>query len=696
VPTPSGTGFVSVPGAPDTFRATRGADVITVQKDRLTLHLRSEGSSTSTTLALPDAGWIRGETVAHRHHVYTESTVREDLVAYESLLLGGNVRVALTPDGLVVSGPVTRLEEMVILADAVTHRGGDVHIEEDDGWMTSTLAWSHFLGGDRLDAAWSTHVLPGGDIVVVGATESLDFPVVPPAGARLVDDLDLFVCRYNPDGTVLRYSTIIGGSRRDNSDLNGSAVSGSTLYVAGNTYSADFPVTEGAADVSLDGDNDAILLALDVATGYRRWATFLGGSGVDVASPVIVDADGCPVVAGATQSQDFPMAGGMAEGGPCQSFDAFVTRFSPDGSQILASSVLRGDGIDICRDLVLRPDGSLSAVGWSSSENFAWNAGAFDLGHAGSFDAFVLDLSASLDTGLRLTFVGGSDRDLPYAAALAPSGELYLVGRTLSPDLPTTERSFQRAIADLWGDAFVACIGASGVSATYLGGDVHDVAYDVAVLADGRVMVGGGTYSSDFPVTADAHDGEIALRQDGFVVALSPALDRIEHGTFLGGSDFDQINALVVVGEEVIMIGVTGNDPGTSEPVGDFPTTPGGDTTFGGEFDSFLARMTLGGDEALTVPPLSSTVAPLMGAPSPFRTHVSLSWPDAEGRPGAITIFDVHGREIRHLEGSWPLVWDGTRDDGRAAAAGRYLIHSEGIDGTTGLAPHTTGVTLLR
>ena len=79
------------------------------------------------------------------------------------------------------------------------------------------------------------------------------------------------------------------------------------IVVAGTTLSADFPVTRGAIQRSLNGKTDAFIGWLDAETGVLQDATFLGGSATDVASGVAITPNGQVLVTGFCNSQDFPV-----------------------------------------------------------------------------------------------------------------------------------------------------------------------------------------------------------------------------------------------------------------------------------------------------------------------------------------------------------------------------------------------------
>jgi hypothetical protein len=117
------------------------------------------------------------------------------------------------------------------------------------------LLYSSLLCGAKADRFATVAVHPSGLLVVMGRTESADFPVSPgAAGTNLKGPADLFVALLDPAAKSLRYCTFLGGS--------GNEVPGPLLlirdniYLAGNTTSTDFPVTPGAGDTTFNGGSN--------------------------------------------------------------------------------------------------------------------------------------------------------------------------------------------------------------------------------------------------------------------------------------------------------------------------------------------------------------------------------------------------------------------------------------------------------
>ena len=197
----------------------------------------------------------------------------------------------------------------------------------------SAVQWATYLGGSGTDTIQDLTLDPEGVPVVAGSTGSSTFPTTPgvvqetPAGL-----IDGFVTKVSADGSGLDWSTFLGGSGSSDS-ISGVVVDiAGQVYVAGSTNSADFPVSAGAADPTLDGIRDAFVAELAFNVQAITYATYLGGGSGDSALGLAVDdGDGWVTAVGLTESTDFPTTTGADQpvyGGGFE--DSFVAVINPD------------------------------------------------------------------------------------------------------------------------------------------------------------------------------------------------------------------------------------------------------------------------------------------------------------------------------------------------------------------------------
>jgi uncharacterized repeat protein (TIGR01451 family) len=118
---------------------------------------------------------------------------------------------------------------------------------------------------DGQDQIYGIAADAGGNAYVVGETMSADFPVQLPLQALWFGGGsngwgDAFVTKFNPSGG-LAWSTLLGGS--DDDWANGVALDGNGgVYVAGSSFSSDFPTTVNPYQAANQGGGDAFLFKL--------------------------------------------------------------------------------------------------------------------------------------------------------------------------------------------------------------------------------------------------------------------------------------------------------------------------------------------------------------------------------------------------------------------------------------------------
>src|SRR5438477_9634346 len=83
-----------------------------------------------------------------------------------------------------------------------------------------------------------------------------------------------FVAKLSADGSKLLYFTALAGSQNDKANALALGSDGSA-YVAGNTFSSDFPVTAGAFRSTFSGGPQGFLVKVN-PSGALVYSTFIG------------------------------------------------------------------------------------------------------------------------------------------------------------------------------------------------------------------------------------------------------------------------------------------------------------------------------------------------------------------------------------------------------------------------------------
>ncbi len=202
----------------------------------------------------------------------------------------------------------------------------------------SSLIYSGLLGGNGDDQAQSVAIDESGAAYVTGQTNSSNFTVTPGAfDTSLSGTWDGFVTKVNPSGDALIYSTYLGGSNYDceTSGIDRECViavdvSG-VAYVAGRTFSADFPTTSNGFDTSYNGYEDGFMVKLRPDGSGLAYGSFFGGTGADQTLAVAVSLAGAAYISGRTSSSDFPTSAGAFDTSYNGGTDAFVVKLAVGG-----------------------------------------------------------------------------------------------------------------------------------------------------------------------------------------------------------------------------------------------------------------------------------------------------------------------------------------------------------------------------
>jgi hypothetical protein len=463
------------------------------------------------------------------------------------------------------------------------------HLEESDpgrALVIDPVIYSTYLVGSKEDLALDVACDDDMDIYLTGKTFSTEFPTSPGmfTSSRGLDTA-VFVSKLTADGSSLVYSTLIKGSSVEEGrgigvDSRGNAV------VTGQTFSDDFPTTNGALQTNNGSYEDAFLLKLNHDGSRLEFSTYLSGSLLDEGNDVAVGDHDDIFVVGTTRSQDFPITPGSFQTVLIErSTSAFLSKVSSDGASLIFSTFL-GDSSE-GRAIVLDREGAPLVTGEGGSMPITF--GAYQPWYGGgSSDAYVSKISVD---GTRLEFstlLGGDSWDIGTGIALDGAENVYVTGYTSSPDFPTTEGAFKSNILTRFSDGFVCKITMDGRNleyGTFLGGEGSEYPMDIGVNRSGAAFIIGWTDSEDFPVTQDAFQSSLGGMDDAFVCKLSEDAGSLVLSSFLGGRDHDRAFGMAVTHSEIAYI--VGS---TASP--DFPTTEGAfDETGGGREDAFMVKL---------------------------------------------------------------------------------------------------------
>jgi hypothetical protein len=343
---------------------------------------------------------------------------------------------------------------------------------------------------------------------------------------------------------TLIYSGMIGGGS-GSSTGNGIAVDGSgNIYLAGNTYSTDFPsVSSAQSGASLAGDG--FVTKINPAGTAILYSTYFGGKGYDTLQAIAVDGNAAVWVAGQTQSSDFPLMNPTqsAYGG---NTDAVVAKFSSTGT-LQFSTYVGGNSYDNAYAVAVDSSNAGYIAGETQSSSFPTTPGALLTAPAGQQNAFVVKFNSSA-TRVYATLIGGESYDGAYGIAVDSAGAAYVTGVTSSSFFSGAPGGGAKTTYSGAEDAFIAKLNPAGsalVYFTYLGGAGADSGQAIALDSSNNAYAAGSTTSTGL-ATAGAAQTIPGSGYDGFIAKLNSTGSALTYLTYLGGNRQDYITGLAL------------------------------------------------------------------------------------------------------------------------------------------------------
>ena len=199
---------------------------------------------------------------------------------------------------------------------------------------------------------------------------------------------------------------------------------------------------------------------------------------------------------------------------------------SADGWRLIYSTYLGGRENEFAEHrLALTPDACVLLSGFAGSADFPTTEGVFQRTSKGRGDGFLTKLSAEGRRWHFSTLLGGSQNDNLLMPTLDAKGNIYVVGRSASPDWPVTANALQPTFGGGKDDGVLAELSPDGsklLYCTYLGGRGEDMIRSIEFGVNGVVYLVGNTSSEDFPVTKGAFQTGSRGKGSIFLVKVVP------------------------------------------------------------------------------------------------------------------------------------------------------------------------------
>lgn len=288
------------------------------------------------------------------------------------------------------------------------------------------------------------------------------------------------------------------------------------------------------------------------------FSRYLGGSNVDVGeyreSGVALGNDGNIIVAGSTESSDFPTLNAYDSshnGGNFGEEDGFVTKLSREGS-IIWSTFLGGENYDMSYDVVVDSKNNLIVTGKTHSDDFPTVNGYNDE-YGGSEEVFITKFDSD-GAVMWSTFLGGAVHEDYSSLAVDSEDNILVTGWTRSQNFPILN-AYDSTLGNRWGklsgDAFVTKFSENGsiLWSTFLGGDYNERGYDINVDSQNNVIISGMTSSIDFPILNSENLGseDVSRYNSDAFIAKFDSSGTLLWSTRIGENDFDDSGTAISI-----------------------------------------------------------------------------------------------------------------------------------------------------
>lgn len=440
------------------------------------------------------------------------------------------------------------------------------------------LAISTYIGGGGAstdDYGRDVSIDPSGNIYVVGATSSSNFPTLNAHDSSHNGSTDVFVRKYSPSGTLL-WSTFLGGANYERAYA--CEFKAGDLYVAGRAGDG-FPTTSGVVQAAFEGDNDVNsaygaqdgFIAKFSADGVLQWSTYFGGPGREFIRDIDVDSEGNCYVGLASAATGFPHIVNAFDSSHNGGYDAIAAKINSSGTSVVYCSYLGGTGTDGEAPSV-RVDSSGNLYfftnGTYTNSNPA-TSGAYDTTVNGGSDFLLAKINAYTSGNVVLgwaTYYGGSSSEITetHGLALDTSERPIIMGTTKSSNLPMEGSSYDSTHngnagtpSNYDGDIAVAIFSTDGtdlVVSTFYGGSDGEGGEGVYADSTG-VYFTGGTQSTNIPTAGSPFQSSNGGGLDGFVVKLSAGLTSLLYASYIGGTSDDILRSMAIYHQRFYVAG---------------------------------------------------------------------------------------------------------------------------------------------
>lgn len=310
------------------------------------------------------------------------------------------------------------------------------------------------------------------------------------------------------------------------------------FHLSGNVVSYIFP----------EGYDNSRLLIIDPEIAF---STYIGSTTNSFGFTASYDSYGNLYAGAVVFGDSYPtVAGSFQINFGAGVVDCGISKFNSDGTQLLYSTYIGGEGNEAPHSLVVNNHDELYILGTTSSLDFPVSPAAYQPHHAGGYtveaigfsygngsDIFVTKLSEDGSQMLAGTYIGGAGNDgLGNGGVLEQNygdqfrgeivvdddGNAYVATVTNSGDFPIVNGFSSTIGGSISGIIFKLSSNLSElIWSTFSGGNFSESAVSLQLAPDNSVYFTGATTSTQLPTSPNAYQPEKSDGVDGYIGHIS-------------------------------------------------------------------------------------------------------------------------------------------------------------------------------
>lgn len=348
--------------------------------------------------------------------------------------------------------------------------------------------------------------------------------------------VDIIVSKLNATGTILLYSTFIGGIEYE-APIKLAINAQQELVIMLGTLSTDLPTQANSFDKTSNGQDDIYLIKLNATGSDFLGSTYLGGSEVELGyfeGDLAILETGEIYITGGTKSTNFPIKNPF-QAQKKDSHDGFLVKLNNNLSAMIWGTYLGGDEYDVIQNIKIKND-KVYLIGHTYSNNLPTTPGVIQPNYItnGAFFITIFNEEGNVET---LTYLAKSINGFTSFIEIDEEENVYAMGN-VSYNYPVTPNTYSNPN----GGVFIHKLNPTltqTVFSTAVLPSANDGSFPIGFMIDacGRIiiMLEDESFNIPSPITPNAFQPEKENNTSTlYLMVLTKNAQELFYGTYFG------------------------------------------------------------------------------------------------------------------------------------------------------------------